>query len=136
MNSPKPPSGNPKSVAILVLLAGLVLLSGITATKSLLCLCKLQERSAWPNVNASSVEPTATGNFNSPGVNQDKPGVSTEKPGVTSSNPNAQVWVNTSSGVYHCPNTRWYGNTNNGKYMTQQEAQSKGYRPAHGNVCG
>ena len=47
-----------------------------------------------------------------------------------------KVWVNTNSGVYHCPGTRWYGNTKSGKFMTQREAQSKGYRPAYGAVCG
>ena len=46
------------------------------------------------------------------------------------------VWVNTNSGVYHCPGTRWYGKTKSGQYMTQREAQSKGYRPAYGAVCG
>ena len=53
-----------------------------------------------------------------------------------SGNPNVRVWVNTNSGVYHCPNTRWYGNTKSGKFMTQKEAQAKGYRPAYGAVCG
>lgn len=51
-------------------------------------------------------------------------------------NPNAKVWVNTNSGVYHCPGTRWYGSTKEGKLMTQKEAQAKGYRPAYGIVCG
>jgi len=46
------------------------------------------------------------------------------------------VWVNTNSGVYHCPGTRWYGKTKSGQFMTQREAQSKGYRPAYGAVCG
>jgi hypothetical protein len=53
-----------------------------------------------------------------------------------SGNPHVRVWVNTNSGVYHCPGTRWYGNTKEGKYMTQKEAQSKGYRPAYGIICG
>ena len=51
-------------------------------------------------------------------------------------NPKVKVWVNTSSGVYHCPGTRWYGNTKRGEYMMQKEAQSKGYRPAYGIFCG
>lgn len=51
-------------------------------------------------------------------------------------NPTVKVWVNTNSGVYHCPGTRWYGNTKSGRFMTQREAQSKGYRPAYGAVCG
>src|SRR5947209_5679577 len=50
-------------------------------------------------------------------------------------NPDVRVWVNTSSGVYHCPGTRWYGNTKHGEYMTQKKAQDGGYRPAYDSVC-
>jgi hypothetical protein len=50
--------------------------------------------------------------------------------------PNVTVWVNTNSGVYHCPGTRWYGKTKDGKYLTQRQAQAAGYRPAYGSVCG
>lgn len=50
-------------------------------------------------------------------------------------NPDVKVWVNTHSGVYHCPGTRWYGVTKSGTYMTQTEAQKQGYRPAYGKVC-
>ncbi len=50
-------------------------------------------------------------------------------------NPDVKVWVNTHSGVYHCPGTRWYGKTKQGEYMTQKQAQEKGYRPAYGKVC-
>ena len=50
-------------------------------------------------------------------------------------NPSTKVWVNTHSGVYHCPGTRYYGNTKNGTYMTQAEAQKAGNRPAYGKVC-
>ncbi|MGH9822016.1 MAG: hypothetical protein ACREDR_01985 [Blastocatellia bacterium] len=46
-----------------------------------------------------------------------------------------KVWVNTNSGVYHCPGTQWYGKTKKGEYMTQKQAQDKGYRPAYGKVC-
>ena len=53
----------------------------------------------------------------------------------TAGNPSIKVWVNTASGVYHCPGTRWYGNTKRGEYMTQKEAQKKGNRPAYGRVC-
>jgi hypothetical protein len=41
-----------------------------------------------------------------------------------------QVWVNTKTGVYHYPGTRWYGNTNSGKYMSEQDAIKEGDRPA------
>jgi Protein of unknown function (DUF3761) len=47
-----------------------------------------------------------------------------------------KVWVNTKSGVYHCPGSRWYANTKQGKYMTECDAQKAGYRPAYGSLCG
>ena len=40
------------------------------------------------------------------------------------------VWVNTDSGIYHKPGTRWYGKTKQGKYMTEADAQKAGYRAA------
>jgi hypothetical protein len=56
-------------------------------------------------------------------------------PSVTDGRPDVKVWVNTASGVYHCPGTRWYGNTKRGEYMTQKQAQDKKYRPAYGKYC-
>jgi predicted Ser/Thr protein kinase len=50
-------------------------------------------------------------------------------------NPEVKVWVNMRSGTYHCPGTTWYGNTQQGEYMTQKEAQDKGYRPAADRAC-
>ena len=46
-----------------------------------------------------------------------------------------RVWVNTNSGVYHCPGTRYYGSTSKGKYMTEAEARAAGNRPAYGRSC-
>jgi cytoskeletal protein RodZ len=40
------------------------------------------------------------------------------------------VWVNTDSGIYHKPGTKWYGKTKQGKYMTEADAKKAGYRPA------
>jgi hypothetical protein len=48
---------------------------------------------------------------------------------------NVRVWVNTNSGVYHCPGTRWYGITKEGEYMKQFEAEDSGYRAAYGRRC-
>ena len=50
-------------------------------------------------------------------------------------NPGVKVWVNTDSGTYHCPGTRWYGKTQEGGYMTQKEALDKGYHPAAKRAC-
>ncbi len=41
-----------------------------------------------------------------------------------------QVWVNTKTKVYHLPTSKWAGNTRQGKWMTEAEAQRAGYRKA------
>jgi hypothetical protein len=46
-----------------------------------------------------------------------------------------KVWVNTSSAVYHCPGSRYYGNTKSGRFMSEADARAAGNRPAYGKVC-
>ena len=43
------------------------------------------------------------------------------------------VWVNTDSGIYHKPGSRYYGKTKQGKYMSEADAIKAGYRPAGKN---
>lgn len=64
------------------------------------------------------------------------PSVSSPKTNAENKYEEVSVWVNTNSGVYHCPGTRWYGATRNGTFMIEAQAQRRGYRPAYGNVCG
>ena len=45
------------------------------------------------------------------------------------------VWVNTSSNVYHCPGTHYYGTTKQGKYMAESDAVKAGARPDAGKAC-
>jgi hypothetical protein len=40
------------------------------------------------------------------------------------------VWVNTASGYYHRPDSRHYGKTKRGKYMTEADAIRAGFQPA------
>lgn len=47
----------------------------------------------------------------------------------------ADVWVNTSSGVYHCPGGQYYGTTKRGRFMSEREAAQHGYRAAYGRTC-
>ncbi len=46
-----------------------------------------------------------------------------------------EVWVNTHSGVYHCPGGQYYGATKRGRFMAEREAVQFGYRAAYGRPC-
>ncbi|HXR32680.1 MAG TPA: signal protein [Verrucomicrobiae bacterium] len=48
-------------------------------------------------------------------------------------NTTGMVWVNTDSGIYHKPGTRYYGKTKQGKYMSEADAIKAGYRAAGKN---
>ena len=107
-----------KFIVFVVFLTGLALAIGFISIEK-------------PVVNKIATQNSNNRNFATPASNNSNV-VATH----SSISPDVKVWVNTNSGVYHCPNTRWYGNTKHGKFMTQREAQSKGYRPAGVMVCG
>ena len=43
-----------------------------------------------------------------------------------------EVWVNTRSGKYWKPGSRYYGKTKEGDFMSELEALDRGYSPAGG----
>lgn len=49
--------------------------------------------------------------------------------------PGTLVWLNSSSGVYHCPGSRYFENTKRGRLLSEAEARRSGYRPAYGKAC-
>jgi len=49
---------------------------------------------------------------------------------VSPASPATKVWVNTRSGVFHLPGSRWYGRSKDGVFMTLDNAVKKGYRQA------
>ncbi len=50
--------------------------------------------------------------------------------GAPGSNATGQVWVNTRSGKYFRPGSRYSGKTKEGRYMTEAEARKQGYTAA------
>ncbi len=53
--------------------------------------------------------------------------------GTPSGNTAGMVWVNTRSGAYWQPGSRYYGKTKEGKYMREADARKAGYHPEGGN---
>jgi hypothetical protein len=65
-----------------------------------------------------------------PVVNSKKTGSAMSNATPAPGGGNGQVWVNTSSHVYHKEGSRFYGKTKHGKYMSEQDAIKEGDRAA------
>jgi hypothetical protein len=50
-------------------------------------------------------------------------------------NPEAKVWVDLSTALYHCRDSQLYGNTPKGKVTTQEDAQQDQFEPALRKPC-
>jgi len=86
---------------------------------------------AGPAKAAAAAAPAAVAPVPAPAASAPAQGKAAPAPGGGP----GMVWVNTSSKVYHCPGDQWYGKTQSGEYMTEQQAVAKGFRPDHGKAC-
>jgi len=46
-----------------------------------------------------------------------------------------KIWANKRSGLYYCPESKFYGKLTPGVYMSQAEAIKGGYQPATKEAC-
>lgn len=51
---------------------------------------------------------------------------------IAAAKASGQVWVNTTTGVWHTSSSKWYGATKQGKFMSQADAAKAGYHAAKG----
>lgn len=84
----------------------------------------VQPSAAQPAQSVPATAPAASPASPSPKPSRQYPG-----------KPEILVWVNTKTGIYHCPGSRWYKNTADGALMPQRQAQQRGYRPAASKPC-
>lgn len=89
-------------------------------------------KDATASASASSSSSTSTSRTpaSSPSSSKTATSATSAKPQTPPPNSSGMVWVNTDSGVYHKPGTRWYGKTKQGKYMLEADAIKAGYKAA------
>jgi hypothetical protein len=91
-------------------------------------------RAAAPTVpppTASPIYTPPTSQLGSAAPAYQPPVVEQQAPSASDSGQaSVQVWVNTNSGIYHYPGTRWYGRTKNGGFMNESQALAQGHRAA------
>jgi len=81
-----------------------------------------------PSAQASQPAPSSPPTAGTPGAPK-----TAAKPQTAPAKGSGMVWVNTDSGIYHKPGSRYYGKTKQGKYMTEADAIKAGYRAAGRN---
>jgi hypothetical protein len=56
-------------------------------------------------------------------------------PKASSEKLSVKIWANQRSGLYYCPDSKFYGKLTPGVYMSRSEAIQNGYQPAANQAC-
>jgi GAF domain-containing protein len=56
-------------------------------------------------------------------------------PATYTGNPRTKVWIDTRTALYYCPGQEFYGNTPDGRYSSQIQAQRDQFEPAFRRPC-
>lgn len=56
-------------------------------------------------------------------------------PKAASEKTSVKIWANQRSGLYYCPDSKFYGKLTPGAYMSHDEAIQNGYQPAANQAC-
>jgi DNA uptake protein ComE-like DNA-binding protein len=84
-----------------------------------------------PSGTIAKIRPLVTAKTPAPPEKVEKPAGQTDDSKTAKTPPNkGMVWANSDSKIYHKEGSRWYGNTKEGKWMTEQDAIKEGYRAA------
>lgn len=97
-----------------------------------------------PNGRAAPAAHAAPSKEAAPAASTKPAAKSGTKSGTSAASPSVQapgggagkVWANSSSKVYHCEGTQYYGKTKKGEYMTEADARAKGFHGVGGKACG
>jgi hypothetical protein len=58
-----------------------------------------------------------------------------DTPASDKGNPNTQVWIDLHTALYYCPGSDLYGQTPNGRFASQHDAQLDQFEPASRKAC-
>lgn len=102
---------------------------------ALLATAAFAQTTTVPNPLAPSASSSTTSSTTQAPAKAAKPAKATVQTAEAPGGGPGKVWANSSSKVYHCAGSKYYGKTKKGEYMTEADAKAKGYHGVNGKAC-